>query len=109
MGHPAEQYFRVGGWCPKPGSSLEAFVIDGKQHSRGDEWECQNCHVKFLWGDNETGQRGSRVAEKIEKHVQLYKAHGKCVPLDKKGLKKKVAKQVKTVKYQLGISSDESE
>jgi hypothetical protein len=107
--HPAEQYFRVGGWCPAPGSLLESYVINGREFSRGDVWECSNCKIKITWEAGATGQMGSRVIEKIEKHIQNFKTHGKCESTDKKTLKEKVKKQINVVKLQLGWSDSESE
>jgi len=101
--HPAEQYFRVGGWCPAPGSLLTSFIVNGQKYSRGDVWKCENCNFQLEWGDEDTGQRGSRIMDSIEKHIQLYKAHGKCVEVTKKELKEKVKKQIDKVMIQLGV------
>ena len=104
--HPAEQYFRVGGWCPAPGSLLTSYVINGQKFSRGDEWGCENCGLKVSWAEGETGQMGSRVMEKIERHIQLFRTHGKCVTETKKELKQRVKKQINKVKVQVGWDSD---
>ena len=100
--HPAEQYFRVGGWCPAPGSLLTSFVINGRKYSRGDVWECENCKLQLEWGDDQEGQNGSRIMDKIEKHIQLFRTHGKCVEVTKKELKEKVKKQIDRVIIQMG-------
>jgi hypothetical protein len=104
--HPAEQYFRVGGWCPAPGSLLKSYVIGGRKYSRGDVWECGNCSLQLKWEDEDTGQKGSRIMDKIEKHVQLFKTHGKCVEVTKKELREKVKKQIDKVAIQLGIEPE---
>ena len=49
---------------------------------------------------------GSRIIEKIERHIQLLKTHGKCVTETKKELKEKVNEQMHKVKMHVGWESE---
>ena len=57
---------------------MKAFVVKGCRYVRGSEWKCADCGRSIKWGVEETGQRGSRVVEKIEKHVAERETHGGC-------------------------------
>ena len=57
---------------------MRAFVVKGSRYVRGSEWKCAGCGWSIKWGEEETGQRGSRVVEKIEKHVAERETHGSC-------------------------------
>jgi transposase-like protein len=92
--HPGEQYYRPGGFVSCPHSVLHCFVINGKRFERGDKWECQACKATLSWKVGETGQRGARVVEKIEKHIANLIAHGNCDTPSKEELKKKAQKLV---------------
>ena len=76
--HVVEQYFRSGGFCPKPGAKMRAFVVKGCRYVRGSEWKCSSCGWSIKWGEEDTGQRGSRIVEKIEKHIAERETHGSC-------------------------------
>jgi hypothetical protein len=80
--HPHEQY-KSGGTCSRAnGVVLNHFHIGSQKIERGMKWKCAHCNFEEEWQSNSTGQKGSRVIEKIEKHVSYFETHGICEKLN---------------------------
>jgi predicted metal-dependent hydrolase len=103
--HPGEQYYRPGGFVSCPNSVLHCFVINGEKFERGDKWECHACKASLTWKLGETGQKGARVVEKIERHIANLNAHGNCDAPSKEELRKKAQKIVEKAREESESSS----
>ena len=76
--HPHEQYFKTGGYCPSPNTKLDHFRINKLKYEKGSAWKCENCEFVIKWEDEFTGQKVSRIVEKIEEHIKNFSTHGHC-------------------------------
>ena len=65
-----------------------------KSYQRGTKWKCHGCKAHHTWKEEDSGQMGARIVEKIEKHIANLEAHGHCRCPSKDELIKKAQKLV---------------
>ena len=63
------------------------------------------CKASLTWKLGETGQKGARVVEKIERHIANLNAHGNCDAPSKEELRKKAQKIVEKAREESESSS----
>jgi len=92
--HPSEQYLSIAGkYVPDCRSKLCKFVVDNIEFKEGDTWQCAHCTFNIAWEEGFTGQKVTRIVERIETHLTDLDMHGECEEV-REERKKKVAEKI---------------